>query len=253
MIPVVIDLSAISEEFNLPKDEFNSFANFVLEEVAASFAKEWEEEAKQSLHQSKNEYIRGIYVKNINNTTKVVGLAGWLPNAVEEGISGFDEKPGFARSAKIHFKKDGTGWYLTIPYKTATPNAIAESTIFSGKMPNEIYQVLKAKAKTGDTTGLKLGEIPKEFQIPKTRPEVKLESKTFEAYTHKPPIYEGIIKSPIQYHSGYTSFRRVSNLSDPNSWIHTGIEGRNLAEKALESTHVDQIVDQAIDAFLQTL
>jgi hypothetical protein len=40
-------------------------------------------------------------------------------------------------------------------------------------------------------------------------------------------------------HSSYTTFRRVSDLSDPNSWINTGIEARHLADTAAGKLETD--------------
>jgi len=260
MIPVIVDISQIAEEFYLTKEEMNSFSTFVIEVIASKFAKQWSEEAKQNLHQSRNEYIRAIYTESVSENTKVVGIAGFLPNAVESGIGAFDQKPWFEKSSKVHLKKGG-GWYMTIPFRFATPGTVGDSEVFSGTLPDEIHDILKNKAKAGDTSGLKLGELPDQYKIPNVRGSVtgvidsskSLKSKVFDAYTHKSPIHEGIAKSSMEFNSQYTSFRRVSDMSDPDSWIHTGIAAHNLAEAALSKLDIETITDRAIDNFLKTI
>lgn len=249
MIPVVVDISSIAEEFYLTRDEMNEFSKFVIEVIASKFKRQWEEEAKQKLHQTRNEFIRSIYVENMNDTTKVVGIKGFIPNAVEQGVEAFDLKPWFEKSKKVSLKKGG-GWYLTIPFRFGTPDTIGDSQVFSNQLPDEIHEVLLGKNKAGDDSGLKLNEIPEQFRAPKVREKIVLKSRVFEEYEYKSPIYEGIIKSPMQYHSQYSSFRRVSDLSDENSWIHTGIQARNLSESALQNLDIETIAERAIDNFL---
>lgn len=270
MLGIQIDISQVAEEFYLDKSEINSFAKFVVEVVSSRFRKEWEEQAKDNLHQTRNQYIRSLYVQSVNDNTKVVGLAGQFPNMVEQGCSAFDMKEGFEKSNKRVVKllvdkkgkvirdKDGKtssgGWYLTIPFRAkSSDEVIGDSEIFSGTLPDELHEILKNKSKQGDNSGLKLFEMPEKFKILSSRPEIKLESKVFEEYIHKSPLHEGTIKSPMEYHSQYTSFRRVSDLSDPNAFIHPGITANNLAEKALNNLNIEVIVDKAIDNFLQTI
>jgi hypothetical protein len=96
--------------------------------------------------------------------------------------------------------------------------------------------------------------LPPELQQLKTRPIVKTQTKIFEAYTHKSPIFQGIQKGQGQFHGQYTSFRRISDAPDtgsnPNSWIHRGIQAYNLSSKALEKMNVSLITDMTIDNFL---
>lgn len=253
MLPIRIDLQDIADEFILSKDEIDDFARYVVQVVSAKFAKYWENEATHNLHQTRKEFQDSIYIEKIDDKSVIVGLHGFIPNAVEQGLEPFDEKVGFGRSSKVKYTKDGH-WYLTIPFRFNTPGTLGESTVFSNQLPEEIHQIVKFKNKAGDTSGLKKSEIPQQFQIPKTRPKIELESKTFEEYTHKSSIYEGMVKSNMQFHSQYNTFRRVSEVtSDPNSWIHTGIDARNLSDKALDSMNIDTTVDRAVDQFLSQL
>jgi len=48
----------------------------------------------------------------------------------------------------------------------------------------------------------------------------------------------------------YMTFRRVSDKSDENSWIHKGFEAHNFMEKALEESQVDKVFAECRDEFL---
>lgn len=254
MQPIRIDIQDIANEFSLSRDEITDFSRYVVEIVSSKFAKYWENEAAHSLHQTRAEFQKAIYIEKVDDTNVVVGLKGFVPNAVEQGIDAFDQKEYFAKSKKIKLTKDGK-WYLTIPFRFNTPGTLGESTVFSNQLPEEIHQIVRDKSKAGDNSGLRRTEIPQEFQIPRTRPRIELESgKVFEEYTHRSSIYEGMVRSDMQFHSQYNTFRRVSEISsDPNSWIHTGIEARNLSEKALDAMDLETTVDKAIDKFLSQL
>lgn len=250
MDPVRVDITQMSNIFELSPRDSDQLIDNILTDLAGEFARELSEEAKNQLHGTRNEYLRGIYTEDINKYNKAVGLRGFLPNAIELGIGPFDEKPGFMKSDKVKFKKDG-GWYLTIPYRFATSGAIGESTVFSTPLPTSVQSAVKNKNKAGDTSGLKTSEIPSQYRAPSTRERVVAkDNKVFEAYQHKSSIYEGVTKSNKQNHSQYVSFRRVSDLSDDNSWIHTGIQARNLADAAFTRLEIDKIVGNAIEEFL---
>ena len=51
----------------------------------------------------------------------------------------------------------------------------------------------------------------------------------------------------------FNTFRRVSDSSDPNSWINQGITAYKLAEKAMQNFDKDRELDVAIDNQLANL
>jgi hypothetical protein len=174
-------------------------------------------------------------------------------------------KQGFKNSSKIKVKKSGSGWYLTIPFRYATPGAIGESSVFSGTLPADVYKILQQKSPTETIPGgktksgntIKVAELPAELQIPKVRKEVIVNNEKFTEYTHKSSIFAGIGKSSKFYEntaSGqYISFRRVSDLSEKNSWLFPGLSPKLFSEKAVESINIRQIVDFAGDEFLSKI
>ena len=253
MIPVKIDISDFIAEWDLTVEETETFVNSVLDEIGDRFADCWRNKAGQELHQTKKEYQRSIYVERPDTNSVVIGLKGWLPNAVEKGLEPFDMKlEGFSKSSKRKFKKGG-GWYLTVPFRIGTPGIVAESTIFSTTIPASVHKVAKEKLSSGKAKSLSVSDLPKEFQARGVRSEVKnkITGQTFSEYQHKSPIFEGMQKSNKEGHSHYTTFRRVSDLSDPNSWIHTGIIAHNLMEKTLNDFPIAQIISNAKENFLK--
>lgn len=249
MIPISINTDEFQEAFNIPPEDIQIFIDNVISELSTQYALLWGREAN-SLKSSRIEYKNSIYTKRISNSKYIVGLRGFLPNAVESGLSGFDMKAGFKRSSKaIH--KPGGGWYLTIPYRFATTGSIGESSLFSSILPSEVYKVAK-KQSVG--TGLNIGNVPQQFAIPKTRKSVITKSKVFEEYQNKFSIYSGIQKKKDQTGRGtYVSFRRVSENSDPDSWIHSGISERNLAEKAIGKMDIASTVDNLAEKYIEEL
>lgn len=248
--PINIDISDFIGTWSLTLQEQELFVSNILDEVSSRFAESWYNEAGKVLKRTKKEYQQSIYIEKINQETVLVGLRGWLPNAIEKGMESFDMKEEFKTSSKRKFKKDG-GWYLTIPFRIGTPDIVGESAIFSKIMPNEIYKVARKELKSSGTK-LTFEKLPKEFQITNIRPEVvnKATNKVFEQYKHKNPIFEGMQKSQKEGHGHYITFRRVSDLSDENSWIHSGLIARNLMSKTLQSFNLPNIISQVKQNFI---
>lgn len=250
---IQIDISDFVKKWNLQINLAILFEQSVLDTVAFEFRNELENQANESLRQTRQEYVRSIYTEKPDANTRIVGLRGWLANAVEQGVEPFDEKSGFANSTKKKRKKNG-GWYLTIPFRHASPTALAESSIFASRLPKDVYKVALSRLVT-DSARLERGDLPKQYQQPAVRAElVNLASGTlFPAYTHQAPIYEGLKRNQEANHSGYITFRNVSELSDPDSWIHSGIRAHNLTGKALDSMDIANVVASAKIDFYQNV
>lgn len=263
MIPIFIDTTPLAEEFNLSQQDTDKMIEFVVKEVTIGVAEQWRKEASNVLHQTRENYVNSIYVGTEGRFIGVIRLIGTLNNMLESGATAFDMKVSFSRSSKKQKKKNGKGWYLTIPYQFATSQALGESTIFSGKLPVQVQQAIRAKPFVKDQRGyertepLKLDEIPEQFQVKQTHRIQIPESGGFKEYQHKHSIYEGVmrIKNPVTKNtsSSYISFRRVSDESDANAWLHPGFRPLNLADTALRSANVPVLVSRAIDEALMDL
>lgn len=258
--PIFIDLSDVANEFVLSEDEIKSLSRFVLASVSDSYVREWEKLIDDNLHSTRTEYKKGIFQEQTDDYSVVIGLTprqSQLAMMIEDGASSFDEKEGFKKSdkrvQKLKVDKKGVlvrdsegktqdgGWYLTIPFRWATADALGESGIFANKMPKPIEKLVKVSKDP-----LKFDDLPASFQK-------KGMNKT-SSYNHKFTIYEGLQRvetgSGNEKRGGYMSFRRVSENSDTGSWVHPGFVASNFMERAFEQTDVMSTVDFAIDEFL---
>lgn len=255
IIPLTIDLQEVTESFSLSKDEVDSILDKAVKDVAANFAKKWESVALRDLNSTRQRYVSNLKVIDEGRAKGAVLLdysKDPLIRMLEEGASAFDMKLYFAKSSKKKTKEDG-GWYLTIPFSFGTPGSLKEK--FSNIMPTEVYKIIKTKE---HKESIKKDEVPDQYKTPTTRKKIDIpKSKTFEEYERKSSIYEGITKytDKTTGQNSYSSFRRVSDNSDENSWIHPGFERKNLAEKALDEFEntFQTIMSDAIDNALFTL
>ncbi len=210
----------------------------------------WKLEANRSLTKSKDDYIRSLIVVDKGRFEGLIILQGALPNMIESGVGAFDMKIGFEKSEKKHLKEDG-GWYMNIPFRFATPGSEGTSSIFSGILPNEVYSAVKKEGT------LKQSTVPSPFNATSKRPEVATESNLFKEYKHKNSIYAGLSRNSKEYskatQSQYNTFRRVSDKSDAEAFIHSGIIAHNLAEKTIERINIPLQVDMLVDNFLNDL
>ncbi len=264
LLKIDINIGETIEEFKLNAQQVNDMTAAVSEALTMEIYRNWMEAAKKQLNSTRNNYIRGLILKSEDNGVNTITLVGQLNNMLENGCPPFDMKEAFMESAKVHITEKG-GWYLTIPFRMATPGAIGENEAFSGVMPQEIYDIVKNQVPTitSQNTGkvfggesLKKGNIPTPYDIPKTRESVIVSStgRKFEEYKNKTSIYEGMVREQKTYEgatqSTYNTFRRVSNNSDPNAWIHKGIKQYNLADDALRNTDSSTLVDNTVDKIL---
>lgn len=177
----------------------------------------WQTEAQNALHSTLPQYLMGLqwdsvtYPYNNSAFSGAVILKGKFPNMLEVGFGAFDQKLGFSKSKKIHRKKDG-GWYLTIPIRHSTPGGY----MFGSPMPKDIYGVAK---KLGNGESLKVagaGDL------------------NWNGYQRKSNQYDGLTRIIKSYQkakqSQYYTFRRVSDKSDPSSWMHPGYKGVHIAK-----------------------
>jgi hypothetical protein len=242
--PIIIDLSGTIDEFFLSENEVKDLSRYVLDNMAAEYQQTWDKLINSSLHQTKVEYRSAIFAERIDDYNMVFGMTprqSKLGMMIEEGASGFDIKEGFGKSSKRKFKADG-GWYLTIPFRHATSEAVAETATLGTPMPKPIQNLVKVSR-----TPLRLNQLPKQYQ------EKRVSSV---GYQHKAAIYEGLHRRDIsstdkEKRGGYFTFRRVSDQSEDNSWMHSGLYARKLMDKAVQGTRFDFIMDRSIDEFLQ--
>lgn len=264
MINIYIDLSSITVPVKMTKAMTLQLQENVLSEISEIFIENWKLQANEKLNRTRNIYKRSIMNPVIEGNFSTIELVGALPNMIEEGATAFDIKKGMEKSLKKHNKENG-GWFINVPFRWASTDAIADNEAFSAKMPLAVYEVAKElDESTEDTSGkiiyggsLDKRDLPKKFQGYGVRKEIVSEGKIYGAYKHKSNLYEGMIKIQKTYEkatqSQYISFRRISDLSDPLSWIHPGLSAKHLAEEAINETDFDFITSQVVNNFINKI
>ena len=250
MIPISIDISSTIESFSFSRGQVESFTNLLISNITANYMQTWEKLVEKNLKGTKASYLSGMSAVYPDSKSVMFVMDGKgdgrLGLMIEAGASPFDEKEGFEKSSKKKMKKGG-GWYLTIPYRIAISEALGESSVFSGKMTNIIQKTVKQEGV------LTAKNVPVELQIKGVRKEISNSTKTYPEYKHKSFKFEGLRKNTKKNHGGYVMFRRVSDNSDENSWIHPGFQPRNFMEQTLQDIQINRIFDQTRDQFLSDL
>lgn len=244
---VKIDVSDTAKDFQLSIQQVRDLKTVVLNSLVSNFVTNWEQKVRTELKSSRRQYLNAIYVNQLSESTAVVGLnpKSKLARMIEGGASSFDMKIGFAKSGKIKYNKKGE-WYINIPFRHATPDAVGESELFSSKIPREIYNI----SKRNQGSPVTFEQLPKEFQ--------KLKSNPTTGYVHKAPIFQGLVRkevgaTPAEKRGQYMTFRRVSQKSDPDSWIHKGIKAHNFLKRTLDEIDIPTLVNNVTNNFLTNL
>lgn len=247
MIPIKIDISDLAGEFQMREVQIRNLRSVILNSLVADFVNKLEHNAINELKSSRRQYLSAIYVNKTSDTTAVVGLnpASKLALMIEGGASSFDMKEGFSKSSKAKYDSKGD-WYMSIPFRHATPDAVGESELFSNRIPQEVYDI----AKRNQGAPVTRQQLPSEFRQVGQNPTT--------GYRHRSPIFEGLTRSNVSATSNenrgqYMTFRRVSKNSDPKSWIHKGIQARGFMNKSLINMDIPTLVDNVTNNFLAGL
>lgn len=248
MLNFSIDISDTVSEFSLQKQEVDSLSNYLLDRITDEYVAKWENIINTNLNSTRDEYRRGIYTDRPDDYTSIIGLTARdskLALMIETGATTFDMKEGFMKSSKKTMKADG-GWYLTIPFRHATSESIMDLQV-----PGTNTSVIDFM-KTGETLGA--NDLPAPYDEIKTH-EIKLNTGSLLTYKHKAPIYEGMHRRDIsstdkEKRGGYFTFRRVSDNSDLDAFMHPGFEPHNFMDKAMEETQFADVIDNAVQDWL---
>ena len=265
--PISIDLSELQAEFNLKQTQVTELGMMLVNQITDRIFYNWQNAAMNGLNSSRKQYINSLNIGQVSPTRKYIQLTGSWANMLEEGFGAYDMKPGMLASPKAKVTKKGVK-YIVIPFRWGTPGSIGESEVFANVMPRDIYAVARQLrptitnaqgVKTQKGGSLKMNQIPADYRVPQTRPafsDIKTQT-TYPEYVHQGPISEGMQRNQKTYESAtqgsYVTFRRVSDNSNPNSWIHRGVAAKNFADAAVRNTDVGMITDRTIDAYLQNI
>lgn len=241
--PIIIDISDVVQANILTQEEAISLKNFVLDRITDEYMMRWNDIVNQNLHGTRSEYKKAMFVEYPDENSVVIGLTpreSQLALMIEDGSPSFDEKIGFKNSDKA--KNKGTHkWYLTIPFRWATSEAVAESSVFANQMPKPIQQLVKVS-----TRPIVENDLPAEFK--------GLGSNPTSGYVHKYNVFHGLKRidassTTKEKRGQYMSFRRVSENSDPDAFIHPGFKAKRFMEQALNDINLDELVDISMKQF----
>lgn len=251
IVPIQIDTSSLVAQFDLGPDAIESLMDNCVKGISADYASKLEEVVLRSLHSTRQIYANAIRVIDTGRLMGrvMVDYSNPLVKALEEGAGPYDMKIGMLESSKAHIGKDGKK-YASIPLRWATPTAVAESGVFSNQMPEAVYKEAK-KLDSRQSLVMSNTDLPAHYRAIRSRPEITDSEgkKRFEKYVHKSSIYEGITKvtDSVTGQNRYTSFRRVSEKSDTNAFIHPGFQAGNFTQSALDEFDIARSLEIQID------
>lgn len=222
------DVRGVLKEYEVPPSWRENMARQIQRQLLRATYQKIVKIAKTELNTTQADYL-----DSLSMSSNAIDLDGWMANAVEEGKSAYDLKQGFKHSPKAKPSKSG-GWYLTIPFRIMTPTAPESPST----MTWEIYRAV-------------LHNQPYNAGMRSNRPAFRDPGtgRVFDMYEHKSPILAGIRKTLVAGTSLHTygTFRRVSNKSNPMSWIHKGFKAKHIIDRAWAEVDVEAIFEQNVN------
>lgn len=240
----------------------------VLEDIAEAARGFIVHKAQMELHTSGTDYMMGLQPVEMAPGVATITLLGWLPNAVENGWAGGDMKQALLSGRNAKMTKDGHR-YAIIPFRHGTPgtsgaNFPAMGAAFGPKgQMSRAAQFPGASSDRAKRIGRAVYNAARKLEPTTGHPSTGTQwggrlpaglAPKLSAH-HKTDIYAGMVKERKVYQfaeqSMYTTFRVVSDKSDPSSWIHPGIEPRQFFHEAAERIPAlaKRIIEDALTAF----
>lgn len=253
MLPITIDIGNFIDDLFLDQGDVKVLSKFVLDRIADRYMYLWEKSVDEQLHSTRSLYKRSMsyqYVDDFNIIFTLSGKGeGRLALMIEQGATSFDLKDGMRRSPKAH-NPGQQNWWISVPFRQATSEALAESVIFAGKLDPQVQDIAKRQ-----TAGVSFSQLPEQLQQRLTRPAINSGGKVIPEYQHKSPIQQGVVHGKQQFHGQYHTFRRISENSEQYSWIHKGFTEHDFMGKSLNSlsSEIPSIVSNAKSEFLNHL
>ena len=255
-----IDISELLDIRLFTVEQLNNLTRSIVSMATMEVEKKIRESISKKLKSTKETYERGLksYITPKTPFIGTIELVDQLPNMIESGASVFDMKEGFGKSQKK--TTTDNGWYLTIPFRWGVSTSIG--TEFSNVMIESINKVAE---------GLKPSIVAKEYGKVEYGDHITIEQlkklNNYQAhkgqsagwgghqpYEHKSPIAQGMLKIQKTYEKDpqntYVTFRRVSNKSHPDSWIHPGFKPSNFMDDALKEVDIEKLMQPMIETAL---
>lgn len=237
----------------------------------------WIKRAGEKLHSTRRDYINGIQPVEEGDGWAGVALLGVLPLMVEEGASAFDMHntllgpnvpvagPGQRGKHVIKHGPAKGGFYRVVPFRHQVPGTIGQG---GGQVMGEAYEghpgVPNAKAlglavwtaakQLAATRGMPGGKTQWGGRLPSGMAPLLRGAPKFipglnrYAAPHAADIYAGMVRNSKTYakatQNTYSTFRVISD-SQPDKWLHPGIQAANLSDDVMT-----YVADNAEKAFV---
>lgn len=233
--------------------------------------------AHERLGTTTDDYVDGLSAVDYkvnqggDGGTAVLSLQGQLPNMIERGWPGGDMKPFLLAGRNARPTKDG-GRMNVVPFRHGTPGTSGRNFPEMGSAYQKRF-VLRPGGDSGVTghltreaakkLGRKIHEKAQELGATTKHPEGETEwgdrlkpglAPVLRPH-HKTDIYAGMVRKERTYKKAtqptYVTFRTVSDNSDPQAFVHPGIEARHLFDEA--ATYVQRLAAELIDDAMRRL
>ena len=164
---------------------------------------------------------------------RVVSTKSALAWRVEHGYPSFDMKPGLLAGPKA--KRGKKGPYATVPFTHGTAGTVGAK---GPAMPPDVSARAQALPRGGRLTGM--GDYGRRSKLTMqanwNKPRAMAGPMMAHPYTWKASPFEGMVRGGRQGHTTYSTYRRVSQASDPSSWIHPGQPPNPVMAAVLQAT-----------------
>jgi hypothetical protein len=188
--------------------------------------------------------VTGSYIRSIQDGLRFPGdLTGevfttsYHGELIEDGQPARDMKAKMLSSPKAKTGKDGKR-YITVPFRHGTPG-----TVGLPSMPQHVYAQAKNLQYSRRNEGLGTSKYTWGGKYKDSAPRdaqdgmrTHITPHPGAGYQHKTGIFNGMVRTGKLGHTQYMTFRRLSENSDPKSWMYPAVKPRPIREAVVENT-----------------
>lgn len=239
-------------------DAFEAGTKEALRQALAGIAQaghaEWIRLAQARLRSSRDEYVGGLMKKDSFKVAKdgssepvfTISLIGEMANNFEFGMSSFDMKnvrPGWLGGKRAKIGKDGKR-YITIPFRHSTgssPRLAYTGKAAMANLKTELFKTVKAygldrmvRAASGQVMEGAVGKVPGRADV--------------HQYLKGLTKIQKANKGGKSGSSTLITWRRMSESSAEDSWVHPGLDAANILPEV--ERYIDEEMGRVVEKIL---